>query len=217
MDYTKRYTRREDLFNAITHGAGIILSIAGSILLIINSINYGNIWHISASIIFGCSMIFMYSCSTIYHGTINMEKKFRRNILDHVSIFVLNAGSYTPFLIITLRNQKGLIYLAVIWGLAIIGIFLKIFFMDRFRKITAFIYLIMGWFVVFFIGTLINSLPKGGFIWLLLGGIAYSVGVIFYQMKKVKYMHFVFHLFVLLGSLLVFICVYFYVIPMHSP
>lgn len=217
MDYTKRYTQPEELFNALTHGAGILLSITGTILLIIHSIRFGNAWHISASIIFGCSMIFMYSCSTIYHGTMNTEKKFRRNVLDHVSIFILNAGSYTPFLIVTLRDQRGIIYFIIIWGISIIGIFSKIFFMDRFRKATALIYLIMGWLMVFFAGPLIRNLPKGGFSLLLSGGIAYSVGVIFYQLKKVKYMHGVFHLFVILGSLLVFLCVYFYVIPSHLP
>jgi len=213
MNYTKRYTRSEEWFNALTHGAGIILSLAGTVLLVIHSVNNANIWHITASVIFGGSMIFMYSCSTIYHATVSPDKKIRRNVLDHVSIFILNAGSYTPFLIITLRAHGGLIYFVIIWSLSIIGIFAKIFFMDRFRKVTALIYLIMGWLMVFFAGPLIRNLPNGGFTWLLLGGIAYSVGVIFYQLKKIKFMHGVFHLFVLLGSLLVFLCVYLYVIP----
>ena len=215
MDYAKRYTRSEERFNAITHGVGLLLSVIGSILLVYHSVRFGNAWHLAASIIFGTSMIIMYASSTIYHGTVNMEKKYRRNVLDHVSIFVLNAGSYTPFLIVTLREQKGIIYFVTIWILCIIGIVFKIFYMDRFRKITAFIYLFMGWLIVFFAGPLIRTMPKGGFAWLLAGGIAYSVGVIFYQLKKVKFMHGVFHLFVMLGSMLVFLCVYFYIIPHH--
>jgi len=204
-------TFAEELVNSITHAIGIPLGIVGLVVLIINANNYGDAWHIFSVSVFGASMIFLYTASTIYHSTSKVRLKFKLNIIDHSAIFILIAGTYTPFTLVTLRGAWGWSIFGVVWGLAIIGVVTKILFINRYRKVTAYLYLAMGWIIVIALKPLINALPAGGLYLLIAGGLSYSAGIIFYQWKRLPFAHAIFHLFVLGGTVCHFFAVLLYV------
>jgi len=208
------YSFREELFNSITHGAGVILSIAALVLLIVFSSIYGNASHVVSCTIFGVTLILLYSASTLYHSIQKPQVKSVCKILDHSCIYLLIAGTYTPFLLVTLRGALGWTMFAVIWFLAIAGVLFKVFFVNRFKMLSTIAYLLMGWIIIFAIKPLIDSLPSGGVVWLIAGGLAYSLGVIFYAWKKLPFNHAIWHLFVLAGSMCHFFAVIFYVLPL---
>ena len=204
----------EELFNSITHGAGVLLSIAGLVLLIVFSSIYGSAGHIVSCTIFGITLILLYTASTLYHGIQKPQVKRVLKIFDHSCIYLLIAGTYTPFLLVTLRGFLGWTMFGVIWFMAIIGVLFKIFFVHRFKIISTVAYLLMGWIIIFLIKPLINSLPSGGIILLVAGGLAYSLGVIFYAWKKLPFNHAIWHLFVLAGSICHFCAIIFFVLPL---
>ena len=207
---------KEEIANAITHGIGFLLSIVGLILLITRSVNGDrDLLFLISVIVFGSSMILLYLCSTLLHSIHFQKTKRLFTILDHASIYVLIAGTYTPFLLVTLRGRMGWILLAVIWSIAIAGIIFKSIFADRFSGIATIGYLIMGWLILFVAEPIFQALPTIGFALLVSGGILYSVGTIFFlwdklpfsKKLKLPFSHAIWHMFVLGGSLCMFFCV----------
>jgi hemolysin III len=208
----KRYSPTEETINIYSHFVGIIVSIIGFFLLGWKAVNIGDIWSILAAVIFSGSMILLYTASVLYHSSKNDKIRFRLKVFDHCAIFLLIAGSYTPFTLLVLEGETSWILFSIIWSMAIIGIILKLFFTGRYNLLSTAIYVIMGWMVIFFISDIVDNLPVAGLVWLSLGGIFYTIGAANYLFKTIKYTHATFHIFVLLGSFCHFVCIYNYVI-----
>jgi hemolysin III len=209
----KTYSYREEQLNVITHGTGLILSVFALFLLVIKASNYGDFIAITSFIIYGLSMVILYAASTFYHAAKVPELRYKLNIFDHASIYVLIAGTYTPFTLVILEGWVGWTIFGVSWGLALIGIILKLFYTGKYDKVSTIAYVLMGWLIVFAIKPLIANLSYEGLLWLFSGGIFYTVGAILYSMNKMKYNHAIFHVFVLLGSFSHFMAVYYHVLP----
>lgn len=210
------YEPKEEKFNVISHAIGLVLSIAAFVLLITYSSLNGSAWHIVSFSIYGASLILLYSASTFYHYAENPKLRQRLNIFDHSAIYVLIAGTYTPFTLVVLNGWVGWTIFGLSWGLALIGIVLKLFFTGKYDKISTFAYVLMGWLIIFAIKPLILSFSNEGLMWLLSGGISYTIGAILYSIKRIKYNHAIFHIFVLLGSFFHFIAIFFYVLPIKK-
>ena len=206
------YNSTEEKLNVITHAIGLVLSIVALVLLIVHASYQGSARHIVSFTIFGVSLIVLYSASTLYHYSQNPDIRRKLNILDHASIYILIAGTYTPFTLVTLKGWLGWTIFGVTWGIAILGVVLKLFYTGRFDKISTIAYVAMGWIIIFAIKPLMENLPMTGLYWLLAGGISYTIGAILYSIPKLKFNHVIFHLFVLLGSFSHFMAVYFYVL-----
>lgn len=199
--------------NAVTHGIGTALSLAGLIVLTIAAYSAGTVWHLVSFAIYGTSLVLLYLASTLYHSFRNEKVKYVFKICDHAAIYLLIAGTYTPFTLILLHGLLGWIVLSVIWTLAIIGVVLTIFFVARFKVLSTICYLIMGWLVIVAIQPLAAILPLQGLLWLIGGGLLYSVGSFFYLNRRIPYHHTVWHLFVMAGSAAHFVVVFYYVLP----
>ncbi|OGU55651.1 MAG: hemolysin III [Ignavibacteria bacterium RBG_13_36_8] len=202
------YTLGEEIANSITHGLGVILSVAGLVVLIVFAVEKGSIWHFIGFSIFGASLIILYLASTLYHSIPHTSAKKIFKIIDHSAIFLLIAGTYTPFLLISLRDTLGWCLFGIVWSIAITGIVFKSIFITKFRKISVVVYIIMGWLSIVAIKELYHAIPLIGIILLALGGFFYTMGVIFYTSKKLPYNHAIWHMFVLCGS----VCHYFSVL-----
>jgi hemolysin III len=213
MDGLKQYNPQEEQANIISHAIGLVLSLVALVFLVVRAGLYGNAWHIVSVGIFGASLVALYAASTFYHSAKDPEKRSRLRILDHTTIYLLIAGTYTPFTLVTLNGLTGWIIFAVSWSMALTGTVLKIFFTGRYTVFSTLMYVFMGWIIVFAISPLIENLPGEGLFWLIAGGVAYTTGAILYSIKKIKFNHAIFHVFVLLGSLCHFVSVYFYVLP----
>ncbi|HAN77470.1 MAG TPA: hemolysin D [Bacteroidales bacterium] len=212
---TKMYRTsiKEEMFNVITHALGIGLSIAGLGILVVSAIRFGDVWHIVSFSIYGVSLIFLYTASTIFHSLLKVRPKFYANIVDHSAVYILIAGTYTPFTLITLRGSWGWTIFGIVWGLAILGVTYKIFMNTKYRVLSTIVYLLMGWVIIIAVKPLYDNLASGG-LWLLaLGGLSYSIGVVFYTFRKIPWGHGIWHIFVLLGSVLHFFSVYLYLLP----
>ncbi|SLM28517.1 Hemolysin-3 [Desulfamplus magnetovallimortis] len=207
------YPPAEENINIISHAVGFILSIIASVFLLIHANMHGDIWHIVSFGIFGASMMILYASSAFYHSVKTSKLRNRSNIVDHASIYLLIAGTYTPFTLITLKGMIGWVIFGISWGMALTGIILKLFFTGKFKLISTIVYVIMGWIIVFAIKPLIHNLPLEGVSWLFAGGIAYTIGAFLYSIKKIKFNHAIFHILVLIGSFCHFISVFFYVLP----
>jgi hemolysin III len=205
---TRLFTLGEEIAHSITHGVGAALSIAGLTLLVVLAVSNRNTYQIISFSIYGASLVILYLASTLYHGFQHPRVKRVFKVFDHASIYLLIAGTYTPFLLVSLRSTLGWTLLAVIWGIAILGVGFKALFIDRFQKISVLVYILMGWLSVVLIKEMMVNIPPGGLILIALGGFLYTVGVIFYALQKIPYMHVVWHFFVLGGS----ICHYFAVL-----
>lgn len=203
----------EEVMNAVTHGIGTLLAVAGLVLLTVLAYLHGDIWHIVSFSIYGTTLVLLYLASTLYHSFTNEKVKRVFKILDHSAIYLLIAGTYTPFTLVPLHGVLGWTVFGVVWGLAVIGIVFKVFFTGRFKLVSTICYLGMGWFIVFAIKPLLATVPALGMSWLFVGGLFYSLGSIFYLWKKIPYNHAIWHLFVLAGSVSHFIAVFFYVLP----
>ncbi|MCP3850033.1 MAG: hemolysin III family protein [Gammaproteobacteria bacterium] len=210
---TQGYTYHEEIANTISHGVGVILSITGLTVLVAYSSLYGDIWHIVSSSIFGVSLILLYTASTLYHAIPVPKAKAILKQIDHSAIYLLIAGSYTPFLLVNLHGIIGWSLFVLVWSIAIAGIILEVLRKDRFKKLSIALYLGLGWLVVAAIKPMLDAVEKGGLILLLIGGLFYSIGVFFYVRKKMLYHHAIWHLFVLAGSISHYFAVLFYVIP----
>ena len=211
-----KYTKGEEIFNMTSHIVGAVLGIVATVLCVVFAAVRGNVYGVISGAIYGTTMILLYTMSSIYHGL--SPKRYSKKVfqvLDHCSIFLLIAGSYTPFALCSIREYdpvSGWVIFGVIWIVAIIGIVLNSIDIKKFKIFSMICYLAMGWCIVFKITLLPKLLGTAGFVLLLLGGIAYTVGAVLYAIgKKYKYMHSVFHLFILLGSLLQFFCILLYV------
>ena len=215
-DRIKFYDPKEEKLNVISHGIGLLLSIAALVLLVVYSSKYGGVWHIVSFSIYGASLIVLYSASTFYHYSKTPKLRHRLNIFDHAAIYVLIAGTYTPFTLVVLKGWVGWTIFGVSWGLALTGIILKLFFTGKYDKASTIAYVLMGWLIIFAIKPLVNNLPFEGLMWLLSGGIFYTVGALLYSIKKMNYNHAIFHIFVLLGSFSHFMAVFFYVLPLKK-
>ena len=207
------FTLGEEIAHSITHGIGAGLSIAGLTLLVALAVLYGNVYQIVSFSVYGSTLILLYLASTLYHGFQNPRLKRVFKIFDHASIYLLIAGTYTPFLLVGLRGRWGWTFLIIIWGLAILGVSFKALFIDRFHKLSVLAYILMGWLSVVMIKELLINISLGGLIWLGVGGVIYMVGVIFYALQKIPYMHVVWHFFVLGGSICHYIAVLLYLAP----
>ena len=209
----KYYSPMEESINVASHALGFVLSIVALLLLIRHASLNGSAVHIISFSIFGISLMILYAASTLYHRAKTLELRSRLRVFDHASIYVLIAGTYTPFALITLKGDLGWVVFGLSWGIATVGVILKLFFTGRYNLISTIMYLFMGWMIVFFINPLIDSLSDGGLTWLAVGGLSYTVGAILYSIKKIPFNHAIFHVFVLLGSIAHFISVFFYVLP----
>ncbi len=205
------YSPLEEKINVISHAIGLILSIIAFVLLVIRAVGYGDAMHIVSFSIFGLSMIAQYAASTFYHNAKDPVVRNRLRIFDHATIYILIAGTYTPFTLVTLQGVTGWVIFGISWGIAIAGVVLKIFYTGKYNTLSTIMYVLMGWIIIFAIKPLINNLSPDGMFWLALGGGFYTVGAILYSIKKIKFNHAIFHIFVLLGSICHFISVYFYV------
>ncbi|MBU5263309.1 PAQR family membrane homeostasis protein TrhA [Bacillus atrophaeus] len=204
------FTIKEEIANAVTHGLGVLLSIPAIVYLVIFSANYGTVWDIVSFSVFGVSMLLLYLSSTLLHSIQHKKTKDILEIIDHSAIYVLIAGTYTPFLLGPLKGTLGFTMLIIVWSLALGGIVFKIFFVKRFIIVSTLVYLLMGWLMIIAVKPLYASLTGAGFGLLLLGGILYSLGTIFYIWRKIPFHHAIWHSFVLGGSAAMFFCVLFY-------
>jgi hemolysin III len=210
---TKFYSPLEERINILSHAVGLLLSMVATVLLVTRASSYGNAWHIVSVAIFGASLIALYAASTTYHSATRADLRARLRVIDHATIYILIAGTYTPFSLITLNGAVGWTIFAFSWGMAIIGIILKLFFTGRFNLVSTLMYVFMGWIIIFAVKPLIANLSPEGLFWLVAGGLSYTIGAIIYSIKKVPLNHAIFHLFVLGGSICHFVAVYFYILP----
>lgn len=210
---TVRREQYEEIANTVTHGIGVGFSITGLILLVVRAALYGSAWQVVSFSIYGASLILLYLASTLYHGFQSPRLKSIFRIMDHTAIYLLIAGTYTPFLLVTLRGPWGWTLFGIIWGLALGGIIFKLVFGTKYEMLSTIFYLLMGWVVIIAIKPLIDVLPTGGLVWLVAGGLAYSLGVIFYAWEKLPYNHAIWHGFVLAGSFFHFFAVFFHIAP----
>ncbi|MCP3667858.1 MAG: hemolysin III family protein [Gammaproteobacteria bacterium] len=206
------YTLGEELAHAISHGVGVALSIAGLAILVAFSSLYGDAWHITSTSIYGVTLILLYTASTLYHGVTHTRVKAVLQQLDHAAIFLLIAGTYTPFTLVSLRGEWGWTLFALIWGMALVGVVLQLV-APRKEKLSLALYMIMGWLVVIALEPMIDAVGTGGMLLLLIGGLCYTVGAIFYVWERLAYNHAVWHVFVLTGSIFHFFSVLLYVVP----
>jgi hemolysin III len=210
----KTYPPAEERINIASHAIGLVLSVVALILLVARAAIYGNAWHITSFSIFGVSLILLYTASTLYHSTKDTKLRNRLRVFDHASIYILIAGTYTPFTLVTLNGTTGWWIFGITWGLALTGITLKLFFTGRYQIVSTLMYIFMGWVIVFAIEPLVNNFPAEGIAWLVAGGVAYTLGAILYGVRIMKYNHATFHVFVLIGSFMHFVAVFFYILPL---
>jgi len=208
-----RYSAKEEMLNAITHGIGILFSIVGLVVLVAFASINGSPTLIVSCAVFGTSLIFAYSSSTLYHAVTNEKTKKIFRKFDHAAIYLLIAGTYTPVVLVLLDGVWGLTIFSIIWATAIFGVVLKFAYPHRFKKLSVALYIIMGWFVLIAIKQLMLNMQSGGLWLMLIGGLFYSLGVVFYTWKSLPYNHAIWHLFVLAGSISHYFMILFYVIP----
>lgn len=207
------YTLREERLNSLTHGLGALLSAVGTLVLVLAAAREGDIWKIVSFSIFGASLILLYSASTFYHASRSPKIREVWKMLDHCAIFLLIAGTYTPFLLVNLRGPTGWTLFGIIWGLALAGIILKLVFGHRYKILRVIVYLAMGWLIVFAAGELNTQVSELGVRLTVIGGVIYTLGVVFYLADRLPYNHAIWHLFVVGGSLCHFYAIYFGVLP----
>ncbi|MFQ5400382.1 MAG: hemolysin III family protein [Anaerolineae bacterium] len=207
------YTLGEEIANSITHGIGTALSVAGLTLLVVLAAIYGDTWRVVSFSIYGSSLVLLYLASTLYHSIQNPRIKQVLRVFDHAAIYLLIAGTYTPFLLVNMRGAWGWSLFGVVWGLALTGVVFKSFFIGRFERLATVAYVLMGWLVVVAFKEMLAAVPPGGIALLVAGGAVYTIGVVFYAWEKLPYNHAIWHLFVLGGSICHFFAILFHVLP----
>lgn len=208
----KYYSPLEEKINILSHALGLLLSFLALILMLVKSISSGNFLAIVSAFVFGLSLMILYAASTLYHRSREEKLRARLRIFDHAAIYVLIAGTYTPFTLITLHGTTGWLLFATVWTMALVGIILKLFFTGKFDILSTAMYVAMGWLIIFAIKPLMAALPTEGLYFLFAGGAFYTIGAIFYAFRKLNFTHATFHIFVLLGSFCHFMAVYLYVL-----
>ena len=203
------YTPQEEFYSALIHGIGVLLSLAMLSILVVFAVIYGSTVSVVTSTIFGVSMMTVFLTSTLYHATKNPATKMKIKRIDHIVIYYLIAGTYTPFCLVNINGMKGWIIFGIIWALALLGTVLKIILKStKGTKVWSLgLYLLMGWLVIFTLPEFVSILPSTGFLFVIIGGLFYTVGVVFYVMKKVRFTHAIWHVFVLGGAIMHFFAV----------
>ncbi len=209
----KPYPWPEEIANSLSHGAGVLFGIFALVLLVLKSVQMDDTLRVVAFTIYGASVVVLFMASTLYHAIPMPRAKQVLKLVDHCAIYLLIAGSYTPFLLLTLGDTFGAVLMVVIWSLAVAGIVFKVFFLHRFHNLSLALYLGMGWLAVLASYQLLANLPRTGIALLLGGGILYSLGTIFYKSERIPFNHAIWHLFVLVGCVCHFLALYFYVLP----
>ena len=209
----KYYPPAEERINIASHGLGLLLSIVGLLALVTRAVLHGGFLDAVSASVFGVSMVAVYTSSTAYHATTAPALRIRLRTVDHAMIYLLIAGTYTPVTLLTLNGTVGWVIFGITWTMAAVGVGLKLFFTGHYDRLSTLMYVFMGWLIVFFIKPLIESMPFAGLMWLLAGGVAYTVGAVLYSIGRLPYNHALFHVFVLLGSICHFVAVYRYVLP----
>lgn len=203
----------EELANSLTHGIGLALSVTGLVILLVLAARRGTAWHIVSCAVYGATLVLLYAASTLYHSVRSPRIKRVCKVIDHSAIYLLIAGTYTPFTLVNLRGPWGWSLFGVVWGLALVGILWKIWFVDHFVIVSTTIYLLMGWLAVIALKPLVALVPLGGLALIFAGGLAYTAGVGFFAWRRLPYHHAVWHVFVLIGSVCHYFAVLFYVLP----
>ena len=198
-------TSAEELANVVTHGIGAALSVAALVVLVVLAGTRGDVWRVVSLSIYGSTLTLLYLCSTLYHATRNPRVKRFFRLMDHLSIYVLIAGTYTPITLVLMRGGWGWTLFGLIWGMALGGILAKIFLFGRLRWVSVVFYLAMGWLIIIAVRPMLQMLPSGLVAWIAAGGLFYTLGVVFYSLKRMRYHHAIWHLFVLAGSLCHFV------------
>lgn len=209
----KPYTLPEEIANSVTHGVGLLLALAALSVMVVYAALRGTAWHVVSCALYGATLVLLFAASTLYHSLPWARAKAILKVVDHSAIYLLIAGTYTPFLLGPLRGPWGWSLFGVIWGLALVGVVFKVFFAGRFKLFSTLVYVGMGWIVVVAIRPLWLGLPAGGLAWLVAGGVLYTAGTIFYLKRSIPFNHAIWHAFVLAGSLCHFLSVMFYVVP----
>ena len=212
MASTHVFSKEEEISNSITHGIGVILSIAALVILIVFASLYGNVWHVVSFTLFGATMLLLYTSSTLLHALKPGKAKDFFEIMDHSSIYFFIAGSYTPFLLVAVQSATGWTLFGIVWGLAIAGTIFKAFFVKKFLFTSTLLYVVMGWLIVFVWNDLVAAIHPTSLILLIIGGLLYTVGAIFYIWKLFKHHHAVWHVFVLSATVCHFFAVL-YLLP----
>ena len=207
-----KYSENEEKLNVLTHAFGLLMSIIGLPFLVIKSFHFNGFWKPISIVVFGISLVILYAASTFYHASKDPKIRRKLNIFDHAAIYVLIAGTYSPFTIIVLEGSLGWIIFGCTWAFALVGIILKLFYTGRYDKLSTVMYILMGWQIILVINPLIDVFSPEGLRLLFAGGVFYTVGALIYSSKKIKYNHAVFHVFVLLGSTSHYLCVYNYIL-----
>ena len=200
------------LANAITHGAGAILAVVGGVYLILASTR-GSAWQVVGCAVFATTLVLVYVCSTLYHSLVRTRARHFFQVLDHSAIYLLIAGTYTPFTLVSLRGPVGWVLFVIVWTLAVGGVIFKSIAVGKFAVASALVYLFQGWFVVFAAHPLLQAIGWHGVVWLGAGGVAYTFGIVFFALDRVRYFHATWHLFVLAGSVAHYFAILFYVLP----
>jgi hemolysin III len=209
----KYYPATEERINIASHAVGLLFSVGALLALVTRALQHGDAWHLVSFSVYGLSLIALYTASTAYHGSREPVLRARLRTVDHASIYLLIAGTYTPFALVTLNGPIGWIIFGLTWSMAASGIVLKLFYTGRFKHLSTLMYVFMGWLIVFFIKPLIAALPPAGLAWLLAGGIAYTLGAVLYSLHRIPYGHALFHVLVVAGSACHFYTIYRYVLP----
>lgn len=208
----KHQTQGEEISNAISHGITALTAIGGFVVLIVFGAKSDQEWSLFSALFYGVSLVLLYTFSTLYHGITHRKAKRVFNILDHCGIFLLIAGTYTPVMLITIGGVTGWVFFGIQWSMAVIGIILKIFFTGRFNLLSTLLYAFMGWIIVFKYELIRSALPDPAFWLLAAGGLSYTVGIIFYIIDhRMKFAHFIWHIFVMAGSLLHYLMMVLYI------
>lgn len=210
---SERHSSSEEVANAITHGIGLLLSIGGGITLISLAARHGSAREITSASVFAATLVVMYVASTLYHAIPHPHAKRRLKVFDHCAIFLLIAGTYTPFTIVALKGALGWSLFGIVWGLAAIGIVFKLFFTGRMRLLSTITYVLMGWIAIVAIAPISRALQPAALYWLIGGGIAYTAGTLFYHNRRIPYSHAIWHMFVVAGSISHFIAILLQFIP----
>ena len=211
----KSYSPIEERLNIASHAMGLTLSLAALYFLLARALHHGDFWSLFSVGLFGVSLVALYAASTAYHSASAPDRRQRLRIVDHAAIYLLIAGTYTPFSLLVLKGVVGWVIFGVSWFMAALGITLKLFFTGRFTLVSTLLYVSMGWIILFAIRPLVTNISPEGLHWLIAGGVAYTVGALIYMVKSLRFSHAIFHVFVLMGSACHFISVYFYVLPPH--
>lgn len=212
LEPRKQQSYAEEMANAMTHGVGLVLSIIGWIALLVWAWWGGDGWDLAASTVFGGTLVILYGASTLYHSARSTRLKRAMRVVDHIAIFLLIAGTYTPFAGLLMRDGWGWTLLALVWSLALVGLLFKLFSKHRYHPYAVALYLLMGWLGILFVDPVSAALPIGGLLLTAAGGLAYTVGVIFFGWHSLRYGHAIWHVFVLVGSLCHYIAVALYVL-----